>query len=203
MTEPTKQLTVSISVPAVLHLVIGAVLVATATAAYIVHVELPTSSPYLGDALTASVILSIIAASYWLWCSIQVSRSETADLRELIVEASATAKRRDEAVLAALGEIAPTLATIAGEVAENAGRLKELADALDESTAGLIQVGQALTDSSTRTAAAVEKATRAVTALQDCYLKEGRLLLFPEPLDAEQLRDVDPALAARRKARTN
>jgi len=175
MTE-NRQVTISVSIPSVLHLTIGVALAVAAAAAFLVHLELPRDSIYRPTVASAGVVAAFATMSYWLWCCIQQSRAETGELHDAIVAAAAAAKAhenaakaRDEAILDALNGIASTLTELAGDIANNGGSIKGLADDMNVST-GAVTALQSVVNA---TAANVK-------VLQDLYLKEGRVLVFPE-----------------------
>lgn len=193
MTE-AQRVTISVSIPSILHLILGIILTVITAAAFVIHLDLPRESIYRPTVASAGVVAAFATMSYWLWCCIQRSRAEASDLHDAVVAAAAAAKEneeaskaRDEAMLAVLNGIAATLAEIAGGIANNEGGVKELARTMDGYTG---------------TMAAVQSAVNATAAnvkvLQDLYLKEGRVLVFPE--DAPR----DIALPQRKepKART-
>jgi hypothetical protein len=204
MTEPNnRRFTISISVPAAWHFGIGIALAVIAVTAFLIHVELPTGSPYTGDSLAVGIVASGGTLTYWLWCCIQRLRAENrglakdAEAAEAAAEQRATAaKEREEQILRTLEDTVSSLASIAEGLAQNGGSIKELTDAMDEHTRAVT----ALTDSASDVQKLLAMLNGNVVALQNAYLTEGRLLLFPETSQEEVPRDI--VLEATNKART-
>lgn len=174
-----RRVTISISIPSVVHLILGIILAIAAVAAFLIHLDLPRESVYRPTVASAGVIAAFATISYWLWCCIQRSRTETNELHDMIVAAveevrehEEASRVRDEAILAALNGIVSTLTELAGDIAANGGGIKELADAMDESTGAVVTLQ-----------AAINAAAANVKVLQDLYLREGQVLVFPETSD--------------------
>ncbi|HEU4681126.1 MAG TPA: hypothetical protein VFS51_05235 [Gemmatimonadales bacterium] len=160
MTQPTK--TITIPVPAALHTITGILLALITITAFWIHFELPAGHPYKGTAMGVCFLAGSTALTYWLWCGQQCTRSATLDVKEAVEETERLAAEREKRFLEATREVLCAVSVLAEEVTDNRGAIKEVTDAVDSVTAAISEV------------------LGAVTALQDCYLAEGKLLLLPD-----------------------
>lgn len=160
MTEPTRRVTISFTLPSNVHLIVGAVLAFAAIVAFWVHFTLPAGDEYKATSSSIGNLAGCVAAVYMVWCTTQRTRIDTAELTEVTEAAIQAAAERQAALLAAIDHATTTtiaaLREVAEAVAENHGAIKGLDDAVSE-------------------------ATGAVEALQNCYLKEGTALVLPDP----------------------
>lgn len=178
MTEPTtRRVTISFTVPTITHAVIGAILAAAAGAAYWVHFALPG-----GHAFTTSGLANLagcIVLAYWLWCTIERDRTGVVNLDDRTTAAIAEAEAREARLHAKIDEstcaMLTTLREISEAINENRAAIKSMDDAVTASTVAV----EAAT-------AAVKECIGAIVALQNCYLREGTVLVLPgedEPAD--------------------
>jgi hypothetical protein len=117
----TRRVTISISIPAAVHLGIGIVLTLTAIAAFALYNQLPAESHHRGNALGAGVVGAILTAAYWLSCCIQRGKAETIEVRTELKETAKEASEREKRLLSALEHNAE-------EIAENRHEIKRLND---------------------------------------------------------------------------
>jgi len=162
MTAPidqTHKVTITLTIPAVVHFLIGLGLAAASAAAFWVHFGLPAAHPYRETASDFGNLLGCAVLVYWLWCAYQQGRSENTTLAAAITTAIAEAADREDRVCAKLDIVMESmlgaLQEIADEVRGNGEAIKKFSDDIAECTG-------------------------AVEALQDCYIAEGAALILPE-----------------------
>jgi hypothetical protein len=170
MTEPTRRVTISFAVPSKLHGALGAGLILVFITAWWVHFALPAGHAYKPTTADIASLAGSAGLAYWLFCVVQHNRSEAADFDERATAAIAEAVAREKRLIAAYTETTNAVLAVFREiseaVAENRGSIKELQDAVDEGT-------------------------NAVEALQNCYLREGTVLVLPNQRDSEEApRDI-------------
>lgn len=180
MTAPAKRVTISFSVPTVLHLAIGTAVLLVCIVAFWVHFALPRTHEYKETASDIGNLAGCAVLAYWLWCSYQRGRGETGDLTDVAEQGVIEAREREERLLGALRDVSTeiaenrdTIKEVAGTVAESATRITtaigELQTVVEEGKPGEIQE---IKD-------AIGEVVDAVEALQDCYLEEGTALILP------------------------
>jgi hypothetical protein len=155
MSAPEK--TIHIPVSAATHVAIGCVIALIAVTAFWVALQLPAElAHYRFGALTITFVAAVGAISYGLLCANHRLKFHVNDNAHAIDAARAelrTAKAQTFAKVdlldAKLDRIAARLDELGDDVGQNHGAIKELTDAVDE-------------------------ASNAVEALQDCYLEEGQ-----------------------------
>lgn len=178
MTAPIKRVTISFTIPPTLHIIAVLALTAGAITAYILHFSLPLDDPYRGTAANIGNLAGFVAVGYTAVCIGRRNRADTADLAhvtESAIEAAAERQAGIQSTLeAATTAILLSLREIAEQQAEDCGAIKRLEEAVNAATEAI-------------TAAAGD-----VVALQDCYLREGQVLVLPATDEQHQ----DHALAA-------
>ncbi|THV25964.1 hypothetical protein [Glycomyces paridis] len=113
MTTPDR-VTITIPVPAAVHLAIGVTMTLIGAAAWWVHFALPIGHAYKNTASDIGLLAGFVTLAYWIVCVIRGGRTEN---RTAIAEAVA----REERLVGALRDIS-------GEVAENRTAIKDLND---------------------------------------------------------------------------
>jgi len=156
--DRTHTVTITLTVPTIVHLVIGALIAAAAIAAFAIHFDLPTAHQYRETASDIGNLLGCAVLAYWLWCTLQQGRVENARLSEIITAAVAEAAEREDRVCAKLDVVMCAMLGALQEVAEAVRHNGEHIKGLDD---------------------AITEATGAVEALQDCYIAEGTALILP------------------------
>jgi hypothetical protein len=163
MTSPADR-TISIPVSLATHVTIGCLIALIALASFFVYTQLPTEhAHYRGSALTLTIVASVGALSYWLWCASQCLhadvRANGAAIEEARDEARAEIRTAKAEVLArsdtTTHRLDARISALAEEVAENRRSIKELTDAFSANTAAMVAM------------------TKAFNVLRECYLQEG------------------------------
>jgi hypothetical protein len=177
---PAKQVTVSFSIPAIVHLSVGSAVFIVCVIAFWIHFALPRTHEYKETASDIGNLAGCAVLAYWLWCSYQRGRTETGDLTDVATQAVTEAREREERILGAMREVS-------SKIAENRDAIKDVAGAVAESatriTAALTETRSAGEDRQAVDLAELKDAIRevvdAIEALQDCYLEEGTALILP------------------------
>jgi len=123
MTAPSRRVTISISVPSIVHLGIGAALGITAVTAFVIYFNVPHAAVYRSVFGVCGVVATFAVMTYWLWCVMQRLRADHDDLGDTIAESMAEAAAREDRLLAVLQEFG-------AQVDENTGAIKKLADGI-------------------------------------------------------------------------
>lgn len=164
--DRTHTVTITLTVPTIVHLVIGVIIAAAAVAAFAIHFDLPTAHQYRETASDIGNLLGCTVLAYWLWCTLQQGRVENARLSEIITAAVEEAAEREDRVCAKLDVVMCAMLGALQEVAEAVRHNGEHIKGLDD---------------------AITEATGAVEALQDCYIAEGTALILPASAERKEL----------------
>lgn len=160
------------------------------------RVTISFAVPSAAHAVIGAILMLLTLAAWWVHFALPASNTyqpTAADIANLagsvtlafwlfcVVQRNRSdAEEFDERATAAIAEaearekrLLAAFREVAEEVAENRGSIKELQDSVDE-------------------------AIKAVEALQNCYLREGTLLMLPSQRDADEGEQArhDPALRA-------
>lgn len=170
MTEPTRHVTISFTIPSALHLIVVVILTAAAIGAYALHFALSLDDPYRETAANIGNLAAFVAVGYCALCLGRRNRSDTADLHDITETAIQAAAERQAGIQstieAATAAILLSLREITEQMAEDRGNMKHLEEAVNAATE------------------AIKEAAGDVIALQDCYLHEGQVLVIPAQTDA-------------------
>lgn len=143
MTAP-RRVTITVSIPAAVHLIIGIILAAASAAGFWIHFELPPAHQYRETASDIANLLGCTALAYWLWCVLQRNRSEHANLDQTAREAIATAEARHAQKQGVLAEIVEEVIENRAAIKDLEGRLSELLAAVEALQDCYLSEGQAI-----------------------------------------------------------
>jgi hypothetical protein len=142
--EKAHKVTITLDVPTIVHLIIGAAIAAASLAAFTVHFAMPSTHEYKQTASDVGTLGGCTVLAYWLWCTLQRSRDDHTDAHVYIEAAVHEAENRESRTVAVLQELGGEIRENRSGIKEMHGQLAELLGAVEVLQDYYMKEGQAL-----------------------------------------------------------